>query len=68
MKPLVHALRTPVGSVWAPELVKHGKRYFIYLPVKASPNDILVMHAERVEGTRLLAALALDARIEVHHA
>lgn len=49
-QPLAHALHEPVGSVWAPDLCKHAGRYYLYLPVKHEPNDILVMHAERIEG------------------
>lgn len=29
-RPLAPALTVPVGSVWAPDLVSHGGRYFIY--------------------------------------
>ncbi len=31
--PLVHALREYVGSVWAPEFLKHKDTYYIYFPV-----------------------------------
>jgi xylan 1,4-beta-xylosidase len=49
-RPLAHALHQAVGSVWAPDLCKHQGRYYLYLPVKASPNDILVSWADRIEG------------------
>jgi beta-xylosidase len=49
-RPLAHALHEAVGSVWAPDLCKHQGRYYLYLPVKASPNDILVSWADRIEG------------------
>jgi len=49
-QPIGPALHEAVGSVWAPDLCKHQGRYFLYLPVKASPNDILVSWAERIEG------------------
>lgn len=49
-RPLAHALHDAVGSVWAPDLCKHGGRYYLYLPVKAQPNDILVSWADRIEG------------------
>ncbi|RHW16265.1 xylan 1,4-beta-xylosidase [Sphingomonas gilva] len=49
-RPLTAALTRNVGSVWAPELVKHKGRYFIYLPVKASPNTSHVIWADRIEG------------------
>lgn len=52
---IANALLEPVGSVWAPDLIKHKGRYFLYLPAKATrqlggSNDILVMHADRIEG------------------
>jgi xylan 1,4-beta-xylosidase len=50
-RPVTAALRTPVGSVWAPELVKHDGRYFLYVPARF-PNykSIYVIHSERIEG------------------
>ncbi len=48
--PVTAALRRNVGSVWAPDLAKHGGRYFLYVPVKASPNTIHVLWADRIEG------------------
>jgi beta-xylosidase len=49
-RPLTTALTTNIGSVWAPELCKHGGRYFLYIPVKASPNTTYVIHADGIEG------------------
>lgn len=49
-RPLTAALTKNVGSVWAPELIRHKGRYFIYLPVKASPNTSHVIWADRIEG------------------
>jgi beta-xylosidase len=49
-QPLTAALTKNVGSVWAPELIRHKGRYFIYLPVKASPNTSHVIWADRIEG------------------
>jgi beta-xylosidase len=49
--PLTAALRTPVGSVWAPELIKHDGRYFCYIPARfADYRSIYVIHADRIEG------------------
>jgi beta-xylosidase len=49
--PLTAALRTPIGSVWAPELVKHGGRYFCYIPARfADYRSIYVIHADRIAG------------------
>jgi len=50
-RPVTAALRTPIGSVWAPELVKHGGRYFVYIPARfPDRRSIYVIHAERIEG------------------
>lgn len=32
-KPLGHAIVNQKGAIWAPEMIKHGGRYFIYYPV-----------------------------------
>lgn len=44
------ALTRNIGSVWAPSLEKHQGRYFLYIPVKAEPNDIFVSWADRIDG------------------
>ena len=49
-RPVTAALARNVGSVWAPELIKHNGRYFLYVPVKASPNTSYVIWADRIEG------------------
>lgn len=49
--PLVAALTTNIGSVWAPELARHGDRYFLYIPARfPDKRSIYVIHAERPEG------------------
>jgi beta-xylosidase len=49
--PVTAALKTKVGSIWAPELIKHKGRYFIYLPAKAPGNNTsYVIWADRIEG------------------
>jgi xylan 1,4-beta-xylosidase len=49
--PVTAALRTPIGSVWAPELVKYGGRYCCYIPARFPDyRSIYVIHAERIEG------------------
>jgi xylan 1,4-beta-xylosidase len=35
-QPMTAALRRNVGAVWAPDLVKHGGRYFIYFPARTA--------------------------------
>ena len=67
-RPLVNALHESVGSVWAPDLCKHGGRYYLYLPVKASPNDIFVSWADRIEGPwSKPVALGLPRHIDPTH-
>lgn len=50
--PVVAALTTPIGSVWAVDLCKHDGRYFIYLPAapEGKPWSIYVIWADHVEG------------------
>jgi beta-xylosidase len=50
-RPVTAALKTPIGSVWAPDLTKHGGRYYCYIPARF-PNrrSIYVIHAEKIEG------------------
>jgi beta-xylosidase len=67
-RPLVNALHEAIGSVWAPDLCKHGGRYYLYLPVKATPNDILVSWADRIEGPwSKPVALGLHKHIDPTH-
>ncbi|MGV7187321.1 MULTISPECIES: family 43 glycosylhydrolase [Xanthomonas] len=33
-QPLGHAIAQNVGAIWAPDLIKHGKRYYIYFPAR----------------------------------
>ena len=49
-QPRQPALTRNVGSVWAVSLDKHQGRYFLYIPVKAAPNDILVSWADHIDG------------------
>ena len=45
------ALQTNVGSIWAPELCRHGNRYYIYFAAKhPQRNSIYVIWADRIEG------------------
>jgi len=45
--PVCSALKKYVGSVWAPDLVKYGDRYYIYFPAKATNY---VIYADSVGG------------------
>ena len=49
-QPVGPALTRNIGSVWAVSLAKHDGRYFVYIPVKASPNSIFVTWADKIEG------------------
>lgn len=49
--PLGTALPTYLGSVWAMDLVKHGGRYFLYIPVvNDQGGGIYVLHADHPRG------------------
>ena len=63
-RPVTAALRTPIGSVWAPELAKHGGRYFVYIPARtADYRSIYVIHADRIEGPW---SEPIDLRLPAH--
>jgi len=50
-RPVGSALHSNVGSVWAPDLVKHEGRYYIYFPaLKPDYLSNYVIWAERVDG------------------
>jgi xylan 1,4-beta-xylosidase len=49
--PIGPILFKPIGNVWAMDLIKHGGRYFLYIPALPSGGQtIMVMHADRIEG------------------
>jgi beta-xylosidase len=49
-RPRSAALTRNIGSVWAVSLARHANRYFLYIPVKAEPNDIYVITAAHIDG------------------
>jgi beta-xylosidase len=50
-QPIGPALSRNVGSVWAPDLVKHGGRYYIYFPGRtANGRSNYVVWADRISG------------------
>jgi xylan 1,4-beta-xylosidase len=50
-QPVGPALTKHVGSVWAPDLVKHAGRYFIYFPARtAKYRSNYVVWAEKITG------------------
>lgn len=49
--PVGPAVTTPIGTIWAMDLVKHNGRFYIYIP--ANPGDkqsIFVIHADDIRG------------------
>lgn len=50
-RPVTAALNQPIGSVWAPDLIKHGDRFYCYIPARtADKRSIYVITADRIEG------------------
>jgi len=49
-QPLTAALKTAVGSVWAPDLCKHDGRWFIYVPTRGTKRTIWAITAPDVQG------------------
>jgi xylan 1,4-beta-xylosidase len=68
--PVTAALTTPIGSVWAPELCKHGGRYYIYIPARFPEyRSNYVIWADRIEGPWSEPIdLKLPAHIDPGHA
>ncbi|RZJ03511.1 MAG: xylan 1,4-beta-xylosidase [Brevundimonas sp.] len=49
--PVVAALTKNIGSVWAPELCKHGDRFYLYIPARTPEyRSNYVAWADRIEG------------------
>jgi beta-xylosidase len=50
-EPVGPALTTPIGSVWAPDLVKHGGRFFVYIPARTSDyKSIYAIWSDSIDG------------------
>src|SRR5262245_28823262 len=49
-EPVGPALRKNVGSVWAPDLVKHNGRYYIYFPGVTPERANYVVWADNIRG------------------
>jgi xylan 1,4-beta-xylosidase len=50
-QPVGPTLRKPVGSVWAPELVRHGKLFYNYFHARTPQyRSLYVITAEKIEG------------------
>lgn len=69
-RPVTAALRTPIGSVWAPELIRHRGRYYVYIPARtATYRSIYVIHAQRIDGPWSAPVdLKLTSHIDPGHA
>ena len=68
-QPRKAALARNIGAVWAVSLDKHQGRYFLYIPVKAEPNDIFVSWADHIDGPWSdPAPLGLHRHIDPCHA
>lgn len=49
--PITAALTQPIGTVWAMDLIKHGGRYYLYIPVlQDAGTGIYVTHAGDIRG------------------
>ena len=49
--PVTAALKTPIGSVWAPSLTKHKGKFHCYIPARfPDKKSIYVISADRIEG------------------
>ena len=49
--PITAALKTPIGSVWACELIRHQGRYYIYIPSRfPDRRSIYVIWADHIRG------------------
>nr|WP_243452954.1 family 43 glycosylhydrolase [Polymorphobacter multimanifer] len=50
-RPVTAALSRYIGSVWAPDLVKHDGRFYCYIPARTPGyRSTWVIHAPRIEG------------------
>ena len=50
-RPVTAALTKPIGSVWAPDLVKHDGRFYCYIPARTpEKKSIYVITADKIEG------------------
>jgi xylan 1,4-beta-xylosidase len=49
--PITAALQQPIGDVWAMDLVKHGARYYLYIPALSDDGTrIYVIWADDIRG------------------
>jgi beta-xylosidase len=69
-QPIGPTLKQPVGSVWAPELVHHDRRFYNYFHARtAEYRSLYVITADRIEGPWSDPVdLKLHAHIDPGHA
>jgi xylan 1,4-beta-xylosidase len=48
-KPIAHALNKSVGEIWAPDLVKHNGKFYIYFPAR-DYRSTMVVTADQITG------------------
>jgi xylan 1,4-beta-xylosidase len=67
--PVIAALTSNIGSVWAPALAYHGGRFYLYIPARTpSYRSIYVVHADQIEGPWSAPIdLKLSAHIDPEH-
>ena len=67
-EPIGPALTQYIGSVWAPELTKHGDTYYVYIPVKQpGNNNIYVVQAKNIRGPWSAPVALNNGRIDPGH-
>jgi len=68
--PITAVLKTPIGSVWACELIRHKGRYYIYIPARfPDRRSIWVIWADDIRGPWSEPIdLKLPAHIDPGHA
>jgi beta-xylosidase len=68
--PRTAALRSPVGSVWAPELCRHGGRFFVYFHARTPQRRVIyAIHAPSIDGPwSAPVELGLPRHIDPGHA
>lgn len=67
--PIHAALSEYVGSVWAPELIRHAGRYYIYFAAKhPTNNNMYVIHASDIRGPWSSPIALNNLRIDPGHA
>jgi xylan 1,4-beta-xylosidase len=69
-RPIGHAITRNVGSIWGPDLIKHGDRYYLYFPARTdAARSNYVVWADKIGGPWSEPVdLKLPAHIDPGHA